>query len=250
MSPPPSRRCRATPSERIGTAAARKRRQPMCSPPSKRITISATTAIRSTVTNEIASCEATGQTSEATAAASEEERGARDRSRSASSAEERGREKPGRRRRGRPRRSLTISSDRRNLRLRPQRRPRIHFPYMKSPSAHAACRYWERDAEDLCSPCAARARPPGCRRWPSLSTGDGTLSVEDGRGKVTIQARGGVIGRLDRGTVTVYDLTPDGCERPRRLRRRPAACAGRRDRHQVHGQPACASGSSAAATAS
>ena len=44
-----------TPSERIGTAAPRKRRQPMSMPPSKRITIRATTAIRSTVTNEIAS---------------------------------------------------------------------------------------------------------------------------------------------------------------------------------------------------
>ena len=41
------------------------------------------------------------------------------------------------------------------------------------------------------------------------STGDGTLSVEDGRGKVTLQARGGVIGRLERGTVTIYDLTPE-----------------------------------------
>jgi hypothetical protein len=47
-----------------------------------------------------------------------------------------------------------------------------------------------------------------------LSTGDGTLSVEDGRGKVTIQARGGVIGRLDRGTVTIYDLTPEDTNDP------------------------------------
>jgi hypothetical protein len=47
-----------------------------------------------------------------------------------------------------------------------------------------------------------------------LSAGDGTLSVEDGRGKVTIQARGGVIGRLDRGTVTIYDLTPDDANAP------------------------------------
>jgi hypothetical protein len=38
--------------------------------------------------------------------------------------------------------------------------------------------------------------------------GDGTLSVEDGRGKVTVRARGGLIGRLDRGTVTIFDLTP------------------------------------------
>ena len=38
--------------------------------------------------------------------------------------------------------------------------------------------------------------------------GDGTLSVENGRGKVIVQARGGLIGKLDRGTVTVFDLTP------------------------------------------
>jgi hypothetical protein len=38
--------------------------------------------------------------------------------------------------------------------------------------------------------------------------GDGTLSVENGRGKVNLDARGGVIGRLDRGTITVYDKTP------------------------------------------
>ena len=37
------------PSAPIGTIARRKRRQPMCMPPSKRITISATTPIRSTV---------------------------------------------------------------------------------------------------------------------------------------------------------------------------------------------------------
>jgi hypothetical protein len=42
----------------------------------------------------------------------------------------------------------------------------------------------------------------------SLDAGDGTLSVEDGRGKVTVRARGGLIGRLERGTVTIYDLTP------------------------------------------
>jgi hypothetical protein len=48
----------------------------------------------------------------------------------------------------------------------------------------------------------------------SQSTGDGTLSVEDGKGKVTIQARGGVIGRLDTGTVTIYDLTPEDASEP------------------------------------
>jgi hypothetical protein len=42
-----------------------------------------------------------------------------------------------------------------------------------------------------------------------LSAGEGTLSVEDGQGKVTLQARGGVIGRLERGFVTIHDLTPE-----------------------------------------
>ena len=44
--------------------------------------------------------------------------------------------------------------------------------------------------------------------------GDGTLSVEDGRGTVTIQARGGVIGRLERGTITIFDLTPEDANDP------------------------------------
>ena len=42
----------------------------------------------------------------------------------------------------------------------------------------------------------------------ALDAGDGTLSVENGRGKVSLEARGGVFGRLDRGTITVYDKTP------------------------------------------
>ncbi len=58
----------STPSERIGTAALRKRPQPMSSPPSNRITISATTPMRSTVTNETAS-PSPGKRSDATAAA-------------------------------------------------------------------------------------------------------------------------------------------------------------------------------------
>jgi hypothetical protein len=43
----------------------------------------------------------------------------------------------------------------------------------------------------------------------ALRAGEGTLSVQDGRGSITIKARGGVIGRLDRGTVTIFDLTPE-----------------------------------------
>jgi hypothetical protein len=48
----------------------------------------------------------------------------------------------------------------------------------------------------------------------ALRAGEGTLSVEDGRGSVTIQARGGVIGRLDRGSVTIFDLTPEDANDP------------------------------------
>jgi len=47
-----------------------------------------------------------------------------------------------------------------------------------------------------------------------LRAGEGTLSVEDGNGKVSVQARGGVIGRLERGTVTIFDLTPDDANDP------------------------------------
>lgn len=43
--------------------------------------------------------------------------------------------------------------------------------------------------------------------------GDGTLSLESVDGKVLIQARGGIIGRVDRGVVTIRDLTPfDGSD--------------------------------------
>lgn len=38
--------------------------------------------------------------------------------------------------------------------------------------------------------------------------GDGTLSVADARGVVLIRARGGVIGQVDRGQVTITDLNP------------------------------------------
>ena len=48
----------------------------------------------------------------------------------------------------------------------------------------------------------------------ATSTGEGTLSVEDGRGKVNLDARGGIIGRLDRGTITVYDKTPGDASFP------------------------------------
>lgn len=47
-----------------------------------------------------------------------------------------------------------------------------------------------------------------------LSAGEGALTVDDGRGLLSLTARGGIIGRLDRGSVTVYDLTPDDANQP------------------------------------
>ena len=47
-----------------------------------------------------------------------------------------------------------------------------------------------------------------------LRAGEGTLSIEDGRGKVTLQARGGVIGRLEKGAIRICDLTPDDSNVP------------------------------------
>jgi len=38
--------------------------------------------------------------------------------------------------------------------------------------------------------------------------GDGTLSIEDGQGRIVIDVRGAVIGRFDRGSVTILDRTP------------------------------------------
>jgi hypothetical protein len=52
-------------------------------------------------------------------------------------------------------------------------------------------------AAALAAPAAATARPHG--------SNDGTLSVHDGRGVITIQARGGVIGSFARGSVTISD---------------------------------------------
>lgn len=46
-------------------------------------------------------------------------------------------------------------------------------------------------------------------------SGDGTLSVEDGRGVVLLSVRGGVIGRFDRGSVTIVDLTPNDAFEPK-----------------------------------
>ena len=43
----------------------------------------------------------------------------------------------------------------------------------------------------------------------AVTTTDGELSVDSGRGRVTVDARGGVIGRFMDGRVSILDLTPE-----------------------------------------
>lgn len=54
----------------------------------------------------------------------------------------------------------------------------------------------------------ALALPGGAVAHPH-ATGDGTLLIKDGVGKVTISARGGVIGHFGDGVLTVRDPNPD-----------------------------------------
>jgi len=49
---------------------------------------------------------------------------------------------------------------------------------------------------------------------PAVSSGDGALSVAEGRGQIVLQARGGVIGRFDSGCVSITDLTPEDLNFP------------------------------------
>ena len=60
--------------------------------------------------------------------------------------------------------------------------------------------------------CAAFAVPAAALATTQL--GEGILSVEDGRGRVTLEARGGFIGRIAAGSVTIYDLTPEDASDP------------------------------------
>jgi hypothetical protein len=60
--------------------------------------------------------------------------------------------------------------------------------------------------------CTAFAVPAAA--LAANQVGEGTLSVEDGRGKVSLEIRGGVIGRIASGTVTIYDLTPEDVNDP------------------------------------
>lgn len=90
---------------------------------------------------------------------------------------------------------------------------RLHFPYMTLTGATRGAPILRSMRKSfLCLALLALILPIAA--VASTSAGDGTLSVEDGRGKVNLQARGGVIGRLDRGTLTVYDTTPGDANVP------------------------------------
>jgi hypothetical protein len=83
----------------------------------------------------------------------------------------------------------------------------LHFPYMTLTAATRGMPILRSMRKPfVCLALLALLIPVGA--LAAVDSGDGTLSVEDGRGKVNLEARGGVIGRLDRGTLTVYDKTP------------------------------------------
>ncbi len=48
----------------------------------------------------------------------------------------------------------------------------------------------------------------------ALRSGEGTLSVENARGRVTVQAKGAVLGRISVGSVVIYDQTPNDSFEP------------------------------------
>ena len=50
--------------------------------------------------------------------------------------------------------------------------------------------------------------------FAAARTGEGTLSVDEARGKVTVQAKGAILGRIASGSVVVYDLTPNDAFEP------------------------------------
>jgi hypothetical protein len=50
--------------------------------------------------------------------------------------------------------------------------------------------------------------------YAAVRAGEGTLSVDNGRGKVVVQAKGAILGRLSSGSVIVYDLTPNDAFEP------------------------------------
>jgi hypothetical protein len=44
--------------------------------------------------------------------------------------------------------------------------------------------------------------------WPSTTSGDGTIVVDNGNGSVMVRARGGILGRFETGNMVITDLDP------------------------------------------
>ena len=61
----------------------------------------------------------------------------------------------------------------------------------------------------------ACAVPAAGSAAPARGVGDGTLSVDDGEGRIVIVAKGAVIGRFERGSVTIQDRTPNDAFDPK-----------------------------------
>ncbi len=89
----------------------------------------------------------------------------------------------------------------------------LHFPYMKMTRGIRTVPILRAMRKALLLPVLLALVLP-VTAFAASRAGEGTLSVEDGRGKVNVQARGGLIGRLDRGTITIFDTTPNDANIP------------------------------------
>ena len=73
----------------------------------------------------------------------------------------------------------------------------------------------------LATSVAAGAPPrDDARLLASAQAAGGSLSIEDGRGTVTIGGKGVLVGRIEKGSLEILDLTPatNGARRERRSR--------------------------------
>ena len=97
--------------------------------------------------------------------------------------------------------------------------------------------------------CAVAATPAWAARGADPEAG--SLSIERGKGTVTLDVRGNVLGRLTNGTITVTDKTPNDAYvatvTGRKYASSSAACRRRRSSCAAWGS---GSGCSAAATGS
>lgn len=91
---------------------------------------------------------------------------------------------------------------------------RLHFPYVILTVGTRPAPILRAMRKSLLLVAVLAVALPAAAAAALDAVSDGTLSVADGRGKVTVQARGGIIGRVDRGSVTIFDLTPTDLSDP------------------------------------